>query len=111
MDAGWSAAEEAARAVIVDLARVHSRYGAETERALRELFDTAESKGWVLFFDEAEALFDRRTEVASAHDRYASLDTNWLLRRIEGLSARLMPGAAAAERQLEKYSVRHFPPD
>lgn len=98
-------------AVVVNLAQVHSKYLGETERVLRELFETAEREGWVLFFDEADALFDRRTEVASGHDRYAGLDTNWLLRRIEGLNTRIVPGAGVAERELKGFSVRHFPPD
>ena len=98
-------------AVVVDLARVHSTYASETEKALADLFDEAERKGWTLVLDEADELFDRRTEANPAHDRYADLDTNWLLSRLDGLQASHMRGGASAEPLLKGFSVRHFPPD
>jgi SpoVK/Ycf46/Vps4 family AAA+-type ATPase len=67
----------------VDLGRVVSKYIGETEKNLDRLFDAAESAGWVLLFDEADALFGKRTDVKDSHDRYANLDTNYLLERIE----------------------------
>ena len=69
--------------VRVDLARLVSKYLGETGKHLAELFDDAERKGWVLVFDEAEALFERRTEVDAAHDRYADRIIDYLIRRIE----------------------------
>ena len=67
----------------VDLSAVVSKYVGETEKNLRRLFDAAEDGGVILFFDEADALFGRRTEVKDSHDRYANLEINYLLQRIE----------------------------
>lgn len=99
-------------AVLVDLGRVRSKYGSETEKAMAELFDAAEREGWTLVFDEADELFGRRTEVADAHDRYAHLDVALLLQRIERHSKVLVaptsdPQEATA---LVGFAVRHFPP-
>jgi len=67
----------------VDLARVVSKYIGETERNLEAVFAAAESTDVVLLFDEADALFGRRSEVSDAHDRYANLEVAYLLQRIE----------------------------
>jgi AAA+ superfamily predicted ATPase len=67
----------------VDLAMVVSKYIGETEKNLRLIFDTAHNKQWILFFDEAEALFGKRTEVKDAHDRFANQEVSYLLHRIE----------------------------
>jgi vesicle-fusing ATPase len=67
----------------VDLGQITSKYSGETEKNLRALFNSAEAKEGVLFFDEADALFGRRTGVKDAHDRYANLETSFLLDRIE----------------------------
>jgi hypothetical protein len=67
----------------VDLAGVVSKYIGETEKNLRRLFDAAESGGCVLFFDEAEALFGKRGEIRDGHDRYANIEIDYLLQRIE----------------------------
>jgi len=67
----------------VDLSRVVSKWIGETEKNLAEVFLTAESARAVLFFDEADALFGKRTEVSDAHDRYANLETAYLLSRLE----------------------------
>ncbi len=67
----------------VDLSRVVSKWIGETEKNLAEVFLTAESAKAVLFFDEADALFGKRTEVTDAHDRYANLETAYLLSRLE----------------------------
>ena len=69
--------------LIVDLARVVSKWIGETEKNLAEVFDAAERARAVLLFDEADALFGRRTEVSDAHDRYANLETAFLLARLE----------------------------
>lgn len=67
----------------VDLATVVSKYIGETEKHLAALFAEAEAASAALFFDEADALFAKRTEVRDAHDRYANLETSYLLQRIE----------------------------
>ena len=68
----------------IDLSAVVSKYIGETEKNLRRLFDAAEGGGVILFFDEADALFGKRSEVKDAHDRYANIETNYLLQRMEG---------------------------
>ncbi|MBK7823654.1 ATP-binding protein [Nannocystis sp.] len=68
---------------IVDVSRVVSKWIGETEKNLSEAFDAAERSRAVLLFDEADALFGKRTEVADAHDRYANLETAYLLSRLE----------------------------
>lgn len=67
----------------IDLSAVVSKYIGETEKNLRRLFDSAEDGGVVLFFDEADALFGKRSEVKDSHDRYANIEINYLLQRIE----------------------------
>ena len=67
----------------VDLGQLVGKYVGETEKNLRTLFTSAEAREGILFFDEADALFGKRTSVKDAHDRYANLETNYLLERIE----------------------------
>ncbi len=67
----------------VDLSRVVSKYIGETEKNLRQVFDAAEQSGAILFFDEADALFGKRSEVRDSHDRYANIEINYLLQRME----------------------------
>lgn len=67
----------------VDLSRTVSKYIGETEKNLASLLDKAESKDWILFFDEADALFGKRTEVRDAHDKYGNQQVAYLLQRIE----------------------------
>lgn len=67
----------------IDLSRLVSKYIGETEKNLAKIFDRAERKGWILFFDEADALFGKRTSVNDAHDRYANQEVSYLLQRIE----------------------------
>ena len=67
----------------VDLAGVVSKYIGETEKNLRRIFDAAEDSGAVLLFDEADALFGKRSEVRDSHDRYANLEISYLLQRME----------------------------
>jgi hypothetical protein len=67
----------------VDLGAVVSKYIGETEKNLKRVFAAAEKNGAVLFFDEADALFGKRTEVKDSHDRYANIEINYLLQRIE----------------------------
>ncbi|WP_406208287.1 ATP-binding protein [Kitasatospora sp. NBC_01560] len=82
------AAEVLARHLGVDLYRVDlsaavSKYIGETEKNLRRLFDAAEPGGTILFFDEADALFGKRSQVRDSHDRYANIEVSYLLQRME----------------------------
>ena len=70
----------------IDLSAVVSKYIGETEKNLRRLFDAAEQGGAILFFDEADALFGKRSEVKDSHDRYANIEINYLLQRMEAFS-------------------------
>lgn len=67
----------------VDLSMVVSKYIGETEKNLAQLFDTAESRRWILFFDEADALFGKRTSAGSSNERHANQEVAFLLQRIE----------------------------
>jgi len=67
----------------IDLSSVVSKYVGETEKNLRRVFDAAESGGAILLFDEADALFGKRSEVKDSHDRYANLEVSYLLQRME----------------------------
>lgn len=67
----------------IDLSMIVSKYIGETEKNLARIFDLAESKRWILFFDEADALFGKRTRVDDAHDRFANQEVSFLLQRIE----------------------------
>ncbi len=70
----------------VDLSLVVSKYIGETEKNLGKLFDEAEHKQWILFFDEADALFGKRTQTKSSNDRHANQEVAYLLQRIENFS-------------------------
>jgi hypothetical protein len=67
----------------IDLSMVVSKYIGETEKNLSRVFEKAENKNWILFFDEADALFGKRTEIRDAHDRYANQEVSYLLQKIE----------------------------
>ena len=67
----------------VDLSAVVSKYIGETEKNLRRVFDAAEESGAILLFDEADALFGKRSEVKDSHDRYANIEVSYLLQRME----------------------------
>jgi SpoVK/Ycf46/Vps4 family AAA+-type ATPase len=67
----------------VDLSAVVSKYIGETEKNLRRVFDAADEGGAVLLFDEADALFGKRSEVKDSHDRYANVEISYLLQRME----------------------------
>jgi SpoVK/Ycf46/Vps4 family AAA+-type ATPase len=66
----------------VDLSAVAKKYIGQTEKKLSQLFDAAERNDWVLFFDEADALFGKRTQVKDSHDRYANVAADYLLQRL-----------------------------
>ncbi|HEX3048939.1 MAG TPA: AAA family ATPase [Bacillota bacterium] len=67
----------------IDLSQVVSKYIGETEKNLEKIFTEAETSNAILFFDEADALFGKRSEVKDAHDRYANIETGYLLQRME----------------------------
>ena len=67
----------------VDLSAVVSKYIGETEKNLARIFDEAATSNAILFFDEADALFGKRTEVSDAHDRYANIETSYLLQKMD----------------------------
>ncbi len=67
----------------IDLSQVVSKYIGETEKNLRRLFDAAEDGGAILLFDEADAIFGKRSEVKDSHDRYANIEVSYLLQRME----------------------------
>ncbi|MFC3677424.1 ATP-binding protein [Ferrovibrio xuzhouensis] len=67
----------------IDLSAVVSKYIGETEKNLRHVFDAAEASGAVLLFDEADALFGKRSEVRDSHDRHANIEVGYLLQRVE----------------------------
>ncbi|MBZ9935657.1 ATP-binding protein [Mesorhizobium sp. BR1-1-16] len=67
----------------IDLASLVSKYIGETEKNLKRLFDAAEASGAVLLFDEADALFGKRSDVKDSHDRYANIEVAYLLQRVE----------------------------
>jgi SpoVK/Ycf46/Vps4 family AAA+-type ATPase len=67
----------------IDLSQVVNKYIGETEKNLKRVFDAADISDMILFFDEADSLFGRRTEVSDAHDRYANLEISYLLERME----------------------------
>lgn len=67
----------------IDLSQVVNKYIGETEKNLRRIFDAAEAADCLLFFDEADALFGKRTEVKDAHDRFANIEISYLLERME----------------------------
>lgn len=98
----------------IDLSRVVSKYIGETEKNLARLFDKAENKNWILFFDEADALFGKRTDIRDAHDKYANQEVAYLLQRIEGYNGLVILASNqrgniddAFVRRLQ--SIIHFP--
>ena len=70
----------------IDLSMIVSKYIGETEKNLRTAFEIAEYSGAILFFDEADALFGKRSEVKDSHDRYANIEVGYLLQRMEEYS-------------------------
>jgi hypothetical protein len=91
----------------VDLSRVMSKYIGDTEKNLAQLFDDARASGAILFFDEADALFGKRTEVKDAHDRYANLEIGYLLQRMEEHVGTTVL-ATNRKRDLDEAFIRRF---
>jgi hypothetical protein len=91
----------------IDLALVVSKYIGETEKNLAALFDKAEHKDWILFFDEADAIFGKRTGVRDAHDKYANQEVSYLLQRIE-MHAGLTILASNFKNNIDEAFLRRF---
>lgn len=91
----------------IDLSAVVSKFIGETEKNLRQLFDAAEDGGAILFFDEADALFGKRSEVKDSHDRYANIEINYLLQRLESYQG-LSILATNMKSSLDAAFVRRF---
>jgi hypothetical protein len=91
----------------VDLSQIVSKYIGETEKNLEGVFKRAESKDWILFFDEADALFGKRTNVQSAHDKYANQEVSYLLQRVEDYAGLLIL-ASNFKNNLDEAFVRRF---
>lgn len=91
----------------IDLSMVISKFIGETEKNLSNLFAKAENKDWILFFDEADALFGKRTNVRDAHDKYANQETAYLLQRIENYNG-LVILASNFKSNIDEAFVRRF---
>lgn len=91
----------------IDLSLVVSKYIGETEKNLASVFDQAENKNWILFFDEADALFGKRTKVSDAHDRYANQEVSYLLQRVEDFSG-LVILASNLKSNMDEAFIRRF---
>jgi len=98
----------------IDLSMIVSKYIGETEKNLSKVFDAAEHKNWILFFDEADALFGKRSDVRDSHDRYANQEVAYLLQRIENYNGLVILATnrknnidEAFKRRLQ--TIIHFP--
>lgn len=98
----------------IDLSMLVSKYIGETEKNLSNIFDQAENKKWILFFDEADSLFGKRTQTSSSNDRYANQETSYLLQRIEDFPGVVILATNLKTNMDEAFSRRfqsviHFP--
>lgn len=91
----------------IDLSMVVSKYIGETEKNLEMLFARAEDKDWILFFDEADAIFGKRTNVRDAHDKYANQEVSYLLQRIEDYNG-LVILATNMKNNIDDAFIRRF---
>jgi hypothetical protein len=91
----------------IDLSMVVSKYIGETEKNLELLFARAEDKNWILFFDEADAIFGKRTSVRDAHDKYANQEVSYLLQRIEDYNG-LVILATNMKNNIDDAFIRRF---
>jgi SpoVK/Ycf46/Vps4 family AAA+-type ATPase len=102
---------------VIELAQVVNKYIGETEKNLARVFDEAEHSHAILFFDEADALFAKRTEVKSSNDRYANLEVNYLLQRMESyngvtlLATNLEQGLDEAFKRRVRFSIQFEMPE
>jgi len=100
--------------VAVDLSQLVSKYIGETEKNIERLFVEAERRGWILFFDEADAVFGKRTQVTSSNDRHANTETAFLLQRLESFQGLVILASNLPANFDDAYmrrfqSVVHFP--
>ena len=98
----------------IDLSQIVSKFIGETEKNLEKVFAKAATKDWILFFDEADALFGKRTSVQSSHDKYANQEVAYLLQRIEEFSGLLILASNLKTNMDEAFvrrfhSIIHFP--
>ncbi len=91
----------------IDLSLVVSKYIGETEKNLSKLFDKASDKDWILFFDEADALFGKRTNVKDAHDKYANQEIAYILQKVEDYNG-LVILATNLKTNIDDAFVRRF---
>lgn len=91
----------------IDLSMVVSKYIGETEKNLELLFARAQDKDWILFFDEADAIFGKRTSVRDAHDKYANQEVSYLLQRIEDYNG-LVILATNMKNNIDDAFIRRF---
>jgi hypothetical protein len=96
----------------VDLGAVVSQYVGETEKNLDQILGTTDPERWILFFDEADALFSKRTEIRDGHDRYANIEVSYLLQRLESFLGLIILATASPIEpifgRLVRYAV-HLP--
>lgn len=81
--AALMAKDEGRQLYRINVSQVVSKYAGETEKNLDKIFNDAQNHDWILFFDEADALFTRRTNVKDSHDKYANQDVTYLMHKIE----------------------------
>ncbi len=91
----------------IDLSQVVSKYIGETEKNMEKVFSQAENKDWILFFDEADALFGKRSNVSSAHDKYANQEVSYLLQRVEDYAG-LIILASNFKNNIDQAFIRRF---
>lgn len=91
----------------IDLSQLVSKYIGETEKNLEKIFSKAENKNWILFFDEADALFGKRSNISSAHDKYANQEVSYLLQRVEDYPG-LIILASNFKNNIDQAFIRRF---
>lgn len=91
----------------IDLSTVVSKYIGETEKNLKSVFDKAQSRNWILFFDEADALFGKRTSISDSKDRFANQEVSYLLQRVETFDGVVILATNNRE-NLDKAFTRRF---
>jgi SpoVK/Ycf46/Vps4 family AAA+-type ATPase len=90
----------------IDLSGVVNKYIGETEKNLARIFQEAEASDVILFFDEADALFGKRTKISDAHDRYANIETSYLLQRVEAYDGVVILATNLRENMDEAFTRR-----
>jgi AAA+ superfamily predicted ATPase len=103
----WMAKELNIEVYRIDLSKLASEYIGETEKNLEAIFAKAENKGWILFFDEADALFGKRSDVKDSNDRYASQETSYLLQRLENYAG-IVVLASNEKKSTDQPALRKF---